>query len=232
MRKPKMMYSDIEGELRTGDIFLARGLRYISRFIETMSGSNWSHSGMVIRPSDIEMDYPENAPLLWESTNDDSVPDILTGESKKGPMLVPLQERIKKDAESNYYKVFGIRYLQVERTEEMFKRLKDVVSDAAVQGAKFPSYRSMVCQAVKERFLGEVQAPPKATYVCSELLTYTLQQMLLMPRTPVAASYIPKDYSAKGYAPFRQRATLGPEIYLGTELPRSTPPLLRLMIDR
>ena len=80
MRKPKMRYSDIEDDLRTGDIFLARGLRFVSRFIETMTGSNWSHSGMIIRPSDVGIDYPDDAPLLWESTDDMSVPDILTGQ--------------------------------------------------------------------------------------------------------------------------------------------------------
>ena len=232
MRKPKMTYADIEGELRTGDIFLARGLRYISRFIETMSGSNWSHSGMVIRPSDINMDYPNNEPLLWESTNDDSVRDLLTRKFKTGPMLVPLRERIREDARSGYYKVFGIRYLQVERTQDMFERPREVVHDPSVQSAEFPRYLSMVWQVVKERFFGGVQAAPKTTYVCSELLSHTLQRMELMPLTPVAKSYIPRDYSAKGYAPFRRRATLGPEVYLGTKLGRSTPPLVRLMLHR
>jgi hypothetical protein len=188
---------------------------------------------MVIRPSDIGMDHPDNAPLLWESTNDTSVPDILTGKPKTGPMLVPLRERIKEDAKSGYYKVFGIRYLQVERTQKMFDGLKCVVYYPAVQSAVFPSYWSMVSQTVKERFFGAIQEDaPKATYVCSQLLTYTLQSMGLMPSTPVAESYVPKDYSAKGYAPFKQRATLGPEVYLGTKLGRSTPPLIRSMIDR
>jgi hypothetical protein len=234
MRKPKMAYADIEDELRTGDIFLARGLRRISRLIEAMCGSKWSHSGMVIRPSDIDMDYPNDEPLLWESTDDDNIPDILTGKPKTGPMLVPLRERIRTDVDTGYYKVFGIRYLQVERTPDMLARLHEVVFDPAVQRARFPTYRSMISETLKERFFGAKQddGAPKEEYVCAQLLTYTLQSMGLMPLTPVARSYVPKDYSDAGYAPFRHRATLGPEIYLGTKLDPPTPPLLQTLIPR
>ena len=44
---------DIKDELKTGDVFLAHGDSNISEFIEFITWSEWSHSGMVIRAEDI-----------------------------------------------------------------------------------------------------------------------------------------------------------------------------------
>jgi len=212
-RKPTLPFMDAMGQVKTGDIFLARGRANISRFIEFMTGSFWSHVGIIIRPSDLGVKIDGDPPLLWESTTHDDVPDFYTKKGKRGAMLVDLASRIESNLKSGDYKVFGFRYMGVERTPELMEAYKDFIVKTHAQSTDFPEYKDMIIDLIRNRLLGA--APEVKTYYCSELAATTMQSVGLMPLYPVPKSYLPRDFSARGYAPFLKRATLGPEVYIG-----------------
>lgn len=98
-------YKDIVDKLQTGDIVLFHGILRESILIQAIEGSIWSHVGMVVRIPGF--DYP----LLWESNILVNLEDVELHEAKKGPMLVPLYDRIKTDLENMDDVMFAVRYL-------------------------------------------------------------------------------------------------------------------------
>jgi hypothetical protein len=212
-RKPSLPFMDTMDQVKTGDIFLARGRANISRFIEFMTGSHWSHVGIIIRPSDLGIVIEGDPPHLWESTTHDDVPDFYSKKGKRGAMLVDLAKRIESNLQSGDYKVFGFRYMNIERTPELLQAYKDFIVRTHAQTTDFPEYRDMIVDLIRHRLLGA--APVVTTYYCSELAATTMQAVGLMPAYPVPKSYLPRDFSTRGYAPFLKRATLGPEVFIG-----------------
>lgn len=202
-------YDSIESSLRTGDVFVARGLFDISKLIESITGSTWSHSAIVVRAEDLGIENTGPV-LVWESTLETNLPDVIEHKSKIGPMLVDLRERIATDIDQNFYKLFAIRHLNVERTPDMIAGLKNAIRE--VHTAIFPSYLKMVAETL-EGMLLDRQAPD-SNFFCSELVAYTFMQMGLLSTDPVANSYEPKSFSSKGHVKFLQGATLGPEIWI------------------
>ncbi len=84
-----MTYDAIRPNLRTGDIVLFSGKGNLSQTIKTLSGSRWSHVGMV-------MVLPEyDFVCLWESTTLSTLRDLQTGDWRRGVQLTPLSIRIK-----------------------------------------------------------------------------------------------------------------------------------------
>jgi hypothetical protein len=212
-RKPTLPFMDAMDQVETGDIFLARGRANISRFIEFVTGSYWSHVGIIIRPSDLGVKIDGDPPHLWESTTHDDVPDFYSKKGKRGAMLVDLAKRIESNLKSGDYKVFGFRYMSVDRTPELLQAYKDFIVQTHGQTTDFPEYQDMIIDLIRHRLLGA--APGVTTYYCSELAVTTMQAVELMPLYPVSKSYLPRDFSERGYAPFLKRATLGPEVYIG-----------------
>jgi hypothetical protein len=214
-RKPLIPFNMALPDLQTGDIFLARGKAPISRFIETLSRCNWSHVGIIVLPQDIGIEVEGNPPHLWESTTHDDVKHLLSkGEEVKGPMLVDLAKRMDSSIKSKDYEVFGIRYIQRKLTEDQKDLLADFIKRVHEADTTFPEISDMVKDVLKHRAM--LRAVPVAeTYYCSQLAAATYQSIKLLPLTPEPKSYIPRDYSAKGYAPFLGRLTFGPEIFLG-----------------
>lgn len=114
-------YWEIAPHLRTGDIYLAAGVRKISRIIEWASGllagrgkDHWSHVGMVVIPAEIGLEVARpDQPHLWESTIDLGVPDAVRGDFLPGPMVVPLVDRLRDASAEDepHYEGFGIRRL-------------------------------------------------------------------------------------------------------------------------
>jgi hypothetical protein len=228
-RQPVMPYTQIEASLQTGDLFLARGLRKVSRFVEIVTSSSWSHTGLIVRGSDVGIDVQGDPPLLWESTSDTSIACVLSGKNRPGtmartgPMLVPLAERIALNHAHRYYDIFAVRHLYVDRSSRRLAALRSVLHDAEVQTASFPSKLRVVWEVVKERFFEPADPEPENAFYCSHLVSHTLQRIGLLPAFPVPESYFPADFSQHGYVPWLDRAFPGPEIYLKHSRPRELP---------
>src|SRR5688572_33264542 len=97
-------FSEIEDQLKTGDMILVHGRYPWSVVIEWLQRSDYTHCAMVVRRADIDPDNRYNFPelLLWESNVEmkDSVPNLWTksGEPprvKQGPMLLSLEGRLR-----------------------------------------------------------------------------------------------------------------------------------------
>ena len=81
-------YDQMRDQMQTGDILLFSGNGFISRAIQTLTGSPWSHVGTVLRLP--EYDFV----CCFESTTLSSIPDLTTGAKVKGVQLVPLRARV------------------------------------------------------------------------------------------------------------------------------------------
>ena len=87
-------YRAIRPELRTGDVVLFSGRGVISGVVRLLSGSRWSHCGMVFQVSAID------ALLVWESTSLTAIPDATTGRITNGVQLTLLSQRVQTDRKS------------------------------------------------------------------------------------------------------------------------------------
>ena len=211
-RAPTIPYTEAIPHLQTGDIFLARGRAPISRFIETLSGSKWSHVGIIVFPKDIGIAVSDDRPFLWESTTHDDVIDIFKGEFLHGPMLVDLGERMRLNLEAKQYRVFAVRYMNRTLDDSELAELRRFVEEIHANPTRFPKFGDMILDVYKHRLK---TVGLDETYYCSQLAAATFQRMKIMPEQPSHKSYIPRDFSGIGFAPFSRRTVFGPEVLLG-----------------
>lgn len=94
-------YATLRDNLATGDIVLFEGRGLISRAIQWLTGSRYSHVGMVVHVP--EYDFV----CLWESTTLSNVANLVTGQKTRGVQLAPLSQRI-----ANYQGNIAVRLLQ------------------------------------------------------------------------------------------------------------------------
>ncbi len=198
-------------DLKTFDLILMHGLHATSHVIEFLEHSNWSHSGMIIRSEDIGINDPDHPVLIWESTRQRTVPDEVLKQGKRGPMLVDFNDRIAANIKDHTHSLIAVRYMDVERTEEMLEKLRATVED--VHLTDFPSYTKVFSDVIKSKVLGQ-QIPESENFFCSELVAYTLSKVGLLPDDFDPSGTDPKDFSSKGYLPVLKRAILGPEVFV------------------
>lgn len=68
-----------------------------SQFIRFLQRSRWSHSAIVVRGKDIDLEGFEGQVLLWESNlYTEGVNDVVLKKPKDGPQLVLMVDRIKQ----------------------------------------------------------------------------------------------------------------------------------------
>lgn len=173
---------------KTGDIILKHGVSTISKFIEDMDFTKFSHVGMVVTDNE----YSE-LPCFWESTTEENLYDIVLNKIKTGPMLVNLYERLVNVEKHTYW-----CYRQSNRklTETELYKFKELVSK--VHSLNFPTDLQMFEEFIE----GKLDIPAKEdNFFCSELLTQNLKSMQLVESSTVVNAYSPKDYSTKGHPP-------------------------------
>lgn len=138
----EIAYDEVKKSLKTGDLVLFHGVETVSKLIELIEWSFWSHVGMVVLPKDIGLtgEYP----LFWESTaSGDGITDHITGKPKNdGPMLVSLRERIQVDLKTPFDTHFLVKYLNRPLTTEELRQLKDYIYAAHDRG--FPSAENVL----------------------------------------------------------------------------------------
>src|SRR5437868_6068950 len=80
-RWPTVRYEELEPALRTGDVLLFHGASRRSHVIETATGSEFSHVGMVVRPG------ADKPPLLWHTDPRAVTEDVLEEDEHAGAQL-------------------------------------------------------------------------------------------------------------------------------------------------
>ncbi len=210
MKIETIRYNQIMDDLKTFDIILMHGLLMASRLIELAEFNRWSHVGMVIRGKDIGLAGKEDQVFLWESTDYINLKDEILDEVKTGPMLVDLGQRIQANHDLGTDTLTAVRYLNTERTPKMYEDLCKLIEE--VHETPIPSPSKLVKKVFKGRILHK--RGKHDNFFCSELITYTLKSVGLIPEEFNSNSFEPKDYSSKGYIPLLKRSTLSKEVFI------------------
>ncbi len=212
----KVKYEEIESDLRTGDVVLMHGDFPMSKMIQFLEGSKWTHSGMIVLAKDIgkQGEWPDV--LFWESNSLTNLPDLITGKNKTGPMLVPFQERLQSNMDNYYDSIFATRPNNTPMDGDAYKKMWDFMP--TVSSATFPSDLKMWKENYEGRHKGTFTGT--AQIFCSELLSMTYQAMGIMSDNWVPNAVRPKDYSNEGNITFLKRGALLPEIYIS--IPKSS----------
>lgn len=206
--------SDLTENLQTGDIVLVHGRYAFSIVIESIEWSPFSHSAMVVRASDVGLAGKAPELLLWESNSLTNIADILSGQTKTGPMLVPLLERLQTTQQQFADVKFMTRPLHGQRSPALLQALQTFMP--SVLSATFPSDYEMGKRVFEGRVLNKTA--PLDQIFCSELLAFTYMHMGLLNRHYPANAYEPKDFTAQGTLALLQRAFLGTETYFNALL--------------
>lgn len=189
-----MDYNDIAPNLQTGDVFLFRGKTLVSRMIDFMTDSTYSHAGMVFRGPDPS---GKDTLFLWQSF-----------EPEGGVVLDHLEDFLARYTTSERGSSFVVRHLTVVRTPLMLQDLNTFMAQA--KGRPFPSFLIWFIHWVGGN-LG-IQGGVK-NFFCSQLIAQSYMSMGLFNKSPPATAYTPGRFSVNyRKLRFQKGASLGLEI--------------------
>jgi hypothetical protein len=183
----------------TGDVWLFRGRALADRAIRVATNSPVNHVGMVIALDDLP-------PLLWHAELGRSLPDVWTGERRRGVQLHVLADALRTWDE-RYGQRAWVRQLEgtIERRHE--DRLMQVIE--RFDGRPFPTTPGLVRQWLIGRLR---RSSSLQTIYCAELVATTYQHMGLLPRRRPASWYDPGRFWSG------DRIQLVPPFALGGEI--------------
>jgi hypothetical protein len=163
----------------TGDVWLFRGRSLADRAIQTVTNSPVNHVGMAVALDDLP-------PLLWHAELGRSLPDVWTGERRRGVQLHRLDDAVRTWG-ARYGQRAWLRQLEgtIERHHE--DRLMEVI--ARFDGRPFPTTPGLARQWLTGRF--RRRDAPLETVYCAELVATTFQHMGLLPKRRPASWYDP-----------------------------------------
>jgi hypothetical protein len=158
-------YSEIEPELRTGDLILVHGKYQYSWVVELLQGSKWGHSAMIVKASDIDPENKFGLPrlLLWEANIGGlglaNLWGNRKGEIKDGPMLVDLRERLYKNQTSFDDIEIVYRPLHTDNDSLNFTNLPTFFTDQIEKG--FPTDLEVLYSVYLGRKYNRTSEEPK-----------------------------------------------------------------------
>ncbi|HZB75599.1 MAG TPA: hypothetical protein VE526_05200 [Solirubrobacteraceae bacterium] len=162
----------------TGDVWLFRGRSLADRAIQTVTNSPVNHVGMVVALDDLP-------PLLWHAELGRSLPDVWTGERRRGVQLHLLADAVRTWGERYGQRAYA-RQLEgtIERRHE--DKLMEVI--ARFDGRPFPTTPGLAVQWLNGRLR---RSSTLETIYCAELVATTYQHMGLLPSRRPASWYDP-----------------------------------------
>lgn len=179
---PKQPYEDMRSDMRTGDILLFAGTGFISRAIQRITDSEWSHVGMVLNVE--EFDFV----CCFESTTLSNIPDLTTGAKVRGVSLVPLSQRLASyDGRVAWRRLEG--QLGRDQVQEAL-RMRSKFTGTPYEGDQLELLKS----ALDNTALGQNQ-PDLSSVFCSELVAETLKAMDVLGTNIFSNEYTPADFA-------------------------------------
>ncbi|MCA1065695.1 hypothetical protein LCL98_19925 [Rossellomorea aquimaris] len=192
-------------ELKTGDLILFSGQYRMSKLVEKLENSMWSHVGMVYRPN------PEGEVYFWESTALTNLQDEVMHDNLTGPKIVKLIDRLKtygQDVVPYQPPAYAWRSLEHNQPvdEQAFLHYMK-----KVHGIPNPSEWNMIKEVMEGRIFS---IPSKAKdYTCSKLIGETYQELGIASFTMPLNGLMPKDFSSSGRMQMIQ-CELGEEVLI------------------
>ncbi|MGH2714514.1 MAG: hypothetical protein ACRDM7_11640 [Thermoleophilaceae bacterium] len=184
----------------TGDVWLFRGRSVADLAIRAATNSPVNHVGMVVALDDL-------APLLWHAELGRSLPDVWTGERRRGVQLHLLRDAVRTWNE-RYGQRAWLRQLEgtIERHHE--DRLLEVIE--RFSGRPFPTVPGLARQWATAR----LRRRPSSleTIYCAELVATTYQHMGLLQGRRPASWYDPGRFWSGDRIELVAPFTLGGEI--------------------
>jgi hypothetical protein len=183
----------------TGDLWLFRGGSLADRAIRAVTNSPVNHVGMVVAIDDLP-------PPLWHAELGRSLPDVWSGERRRGVQL-----HLLADAVTTWYERYRqrawVRQLEgtLERRHE--DRLMEVID--RFDGRPFPTSLGLARQWLTGRVR---RSSSLETIYCAELVAVTYQHMGLLPSRRPASWYDPGRFWSG------DRVALVPPVALGGEI--------------
>lgn len=175
-------YEEVRPLLATGDLLLFGGKSTLCRRIQRLTRSPWSHVGLILKIEALDL------VLLWEASGVGDMVDLDTGKKAPGVRLIALSEWIAR-----YGEEIALRRLLVERTPEMLAALAAFRRE--MRGRPYEQNRLELFRASYDGPLGGNHEDLSSLF-CSELVAASYQRMGLLPSTPPANEYTPKDFSS------------------------------------
>ena len=158
---------------------------FSSHVIEDLTGSAFSHVGMVVRADDGEL-------YFWEAIPEAVLTCLLDGTTHAGCHLIPLEPLMGLYVKHTGGK-FVFRHLEVDRDPVRMESFWTFAREVN----KFPfSGEWDMALEWAEGHISPVAANENK-FFCSELVAATYQRMNLLPSTPPANEYAPASFSMR-----------------------------------
>lgn len=195
-----MTLTDALAEARTGDVWLFRGRSVADRAIRLFTNAPVNHVGVVLAIDDLP-------PLIWHAELGASMPNVWTGERRRGAQLHHL-ERAVSVWTHRYGQDPWFRQIDVDATPGMEDAALAVVAEYS--GRAFPSTASLA----KHWLTGRVRRQVSLTDIyCAELVAVTYERMGLLGDERPPNWYDPGRFWS-GDRLELLGASLGPEIHV------------------
>jgi hypothetical protein len=195
----ELSLEDAVATAATGDLWLFRGRSVADRAIQTFTNSPVNHVGMVVALDDLP-------PLLWHAELGRSLPDVWTGERRRGVQLHVLRDAVTTWSD-RYRQRAWTRQLEGTIGREHEDRLMQAID--RFDGRPFPTTPGLARQWVNGRF--RRSSSLEAIY-CAELVATTYQWMGLLPRRRPGSWYDPGRFWSGDRIELEPPFALGPEI--------------------
>ena len=181
-----LSFEQFTKRLNTGDIILFHGDSYFDRITCFLERNPWSHVGMIIKGKN-------NETYLWESTIKSNVKDVLHQETKDGPQLTLLKDRLTNGVKTNGHSGWAYRQLQIDdRLRSFNEALKQIIN---IEHQKdINSAVGVFLEVALGRYLN-IKINEKKIF-CSKLMVLTYMQLGLVSKKAVSNGYQPKDFSS------------------------------------
>jgi hypothetical protein len=183
----------------TGDVWLFRGRSLADVAIRTVTNSPVNHVGMVVAIDDLPA-------LLWHAELGRSLPDVWSGERRRGVQLHLLSDAVRTWT-GRYGQRAWTRPLEGELARHHEDRLMEVIE--RFDGRPFPTTPGLARQWLVGRLR---RSSSLETIYCAELVATTYQHMGLLPRRRPASWYDPGRFWSG------DRIELVPPFALGGEI--------------
>ena len=191
---------------RTGDLWLFRGRKLADQAIRVTTNSPVNHVGMAVVVDDLP-------PLMWHAELSRSLPDVWSGERRRGVQLHDLHDAVAVWA-TRYGQRTWLRQIHPAATAEMEAAVLRTI--ARLDGTPFPSTVGLASRWLRGRARRDAGLE---TAYCAEVVAQTYTAMGLVEERLPVNWYDPGSFWSGDGLRLERGWTLSPEIEVAVHDP-------------